>query len=395
MSLWRRWWFLLLLLILSAIAAFFIPVYWQRRQAAEELRQVLAELDENDPDWRLERIEAKRREVPDDKNGAMVVRAAAQQLPKDWQGNSLYDIYKVPPPSQLTDDSFKQMRQELDTARSAVTAARKLAKYPEGRFPTTYSPDWISTPVEAEVQARRMASLLQLDCCASIQELQLGQAWQSALAVFNAGRCIGDGCASLTQLVRVAIASMGVHCAERTLAHGAVTEGELASMQQVLTEEAGHPVFLIYARSERAGVHQLFTYLANEAPSIAIAVDKLAESRFVDNNRKDDRAPGLADHFDDIFTRKALYRSHAWLLRFYTQVIASGAERGPERDRKLHELIHLPAEVFVRGGQLKDADLRYARQFSDPFFKVSEAEQRVHTLLHCAIAGLAAERFRL
>jgi cell division protein FtsL len=387
MSLWRRWWFLLLVLILSAIAAFFIPVYWQRRQAAEELRQVLAELDETDPDWRLERIEANRRAVPDDRNGAIVVRAAAEQLPKDWQSNARDEISMVPPPIQLSDDLIKLVRLELDSSRNAVAAARKLAKYPEGRFPTTYSPDWIGTPVEAEAQARRLAALLQVDCFASIQELQLSQAWQSALAALNAGRCMGDGCATTPQLIRVAIASMGVHSVERIMAHGAVTEGELASMQDVLTDEAGHPVFLIVARSERAGCHKLFTYLANEAPSIAVAVEKLGL-------RKDDRVPRVADHFDDIFTTKAVYRSHAWLLHFHTQVIATGAEREPERDRRLHELNDLLSEVFARA-QFKNPDLRYIRPFAYAFIKVSEAEQRVHTLLHCAIAGLAAERFRL
>ena len=40
----------------------------------DDLLQVVAELDRTDPDWRLERIEGKRKIIPDDQNSAILVR---------------------------------------------------------------------------------------------------------------------------------------------------------------------------------------------------------------------------------------------------------------------------------------------------------------------------------
>src|SRR5437773_11649690 len=78
----RRW---LLLAITLAWIGLVASVWVYFRLAAEaELRSAIEAADRQDPNWRLEDIEAARPSIPDEKNGALVVIAALQDLPKDW-----------------------------------------------------------------------------------------------------------------------------------------------------------------------------------------------------------------------------------------------------------------------------------------------------------------------
>src|SRR5262249_29176942 len=67
------------------------------------LERYLAELDQEDPGWRFEEIEAARPEVPDAENSAQVVAAVAQRLPEDWQPPLMDTVMGSQPPPQLLD----------------------------------------------------------------------------------------------------------------------------------------------------------------------------------------------------------------------------------------------------------------------------------------------------
>lgn len=94
---WRKVCLYALLLLLAAVALLGGYLYWQRRVAADELRAVLKELDESEPGWRLEEMEANRRVAPEERNGALVVLAAARALPENWDSELTDALCAVPP----------------------------------------------------------------------------------------------------------------------------------------------------------------------------------------------------------------------------------------------------------------------------------------------------------
>src|SRR5262249_45466704 len=87
----RRWWKRLLI---GTLLAVLIPTAIYRYRAwrlDRELEQVVAELDERDPGWRLEEIEKNRRVVPDDENAAVLIQAAVRRIPASWMDNRFWE----------------------------------------------------------------------------------------------------------------------------------------------------------------------------------------------------------------------------------------------------------------------------------------------------------------
>ncbi len=200
---WRRWWFRILLGILASLAVMVIHVLWQRHEAYQELQQVIAELDQADPDWRLERIEAKRRVVPDEENGALIIVEAHRALPKDWTSKvrkAQDEMDKTPPPVRLSDDVARQLKEDLEEVKPAISKARALINYPHGRFAVKYADDYVSTLVIDRQNTRPIVNLLFLDSWKSASENDPAQACSSALAMFHAGLSFHDEPLLISQL---------------------------------------------------------------------------------------------------------------------------------------------------------------------------------------------------
>lgn len=385
MSLWRRWWFRILCLALLAIAGIAFNVYWQRQQAAEELRQVLAELDQAEPDWRLEQIEAKRRVIPDEENGAQIVNAAIRHLPKDWTNKLGEESEKTPPPVKLTDDISTQLKAELEKVEPAVIEGRKLIDYRHGRYPIRYSPDFIGTLVPHQQNARQIAEVLFLDSHAWVEAGESAKGWRSARALLNASRSIGDEPLLIAVLVRVQAQTRTIRSLERILAHGSIFEGDLASMQQNLAEEAAENLFVMAMRGERAGMHQLMDTLESSDTPITVAMVGLTT--------KKPEATWLDHVVDFLSAREMAYHSHAYILRYHTKLIELAALHGAEKYARLqHFTVEMQDRVLEQGLQ---RDLALARIFLPGVIKFTQVERHADTLLHCTIAALATERFRL
>ena len=75
--LWRRFLKWLAITIPILVVGFLVQHYWSIQLAQKELDEVVAQLDRDDPGWRLEDIEAKRKVIPDAENGALVVTPIA------------------------------------------------------------------------------------------------------------------------------------------------------------------------------------------------------------------------------------------------------------------------------------------------------------------------------
>jgi hypothetical protein len=150
------------------------------------LQAAIAEADRLDPRWRLEDVEADQTVVPDAENSATVVIAAKQLLPAKWP---FWDSPAVPedppgtgqkrealqksfgdlgPHRQLNDEQTTALRAEVTRAAGALAEARKLVDLPLGRYPITYSVDWLGTlmPHVQDALGRRPAVQRRAAACA-------------------------------------------------------------------------------------------------------------------------------------------------------------------------------------------------------------------------------------
>src|SRR5262249_30582246 len=158
-----------------------------------KLAQVVAELDEKDPRWRLEEIEEDRAEVPEAENGARCVVVAGKLLPPGWPKREWDEKFEdLEPNEQLDGERFALLRKELGEVKGALAEARKLADRPRGRHAIEYKRAVLHTLLKDQDQVRRVSRLLVLDALGRGQEGDPRAALRSCRAALNAGRSLGD-----------------------------------------------------------------------------------------------------------------------------------------------------------------------------------------------------------
>jgi hypothetical protein len=381
---WRRLWRYAALSLLTIIG---VPLGWyfyQRHAADRELQEAIAEVDRTHPGWRLQELLDARPPIAAEKNSANVVIAAQKLLPKDWPFKALDEIAGVPPPVRLRPDQEAAVREELKALAPALVEARKLADYSRGRYTITYAPDWLSTLVPDLQNVREIGSLLRLDVRLSLQDGEQGRAWRSCHALLNAGRSIGDEPSLIGPLIRIAIDSSTVHDVERSLGQGEVDAPALGAMQKVLEEECAEDLVVIGLRGERAGTDHMLTNIETGRISLLATLENPGRPGTKS-------APGFWDGLNEFLAVPMVKRSHAWLLRYHTKVIEACQLPGMERYHAFGNLEDEVREQNIR----QDKSLIMAALLFPAILKVPGQERRGDTLLHCAVAGLAAERFRV
>jgi hypothetical protein len=386
---WKRW--LLLAFCIAVVLAGlpFANEYYARWQARKDLEKAIAALDQSDPRWRLEDIEADRKMVPAEKNSAPIVMAAYQALPEDWTPKILDELRETFPQFALRPDQSDRLVTELQPMESALKKARELRDYPEGRYEITWSPDWISTKVE-QFKAQKVGDLLDIDVALFLHRQEMEKAWQSNRAMQNAARSLGDEPLFLSMLSRIGLDQKVVRNLERILAQGELTAQQLATTQKDLEAEFTVPVFVIGMRGERAGIHRLLSkFETGEIPML----EHLAKGG------KDIKIdlPWFA-HMAEFFEFSMVFRSHVIFLDFETKIIEAGKL---PLDKRFAALDKLEFQFRDRIAERHKVDPRgdrkqiLARLLFPAFDKFARAEQKHLTQLSCAIAGVAAERFRL
>ena len=340
------------------------------------LQEAIGEADRLDPGWRLAELDAKRAEVPDEQNGALQVMAAAQLIPLRWpQTNfpaSLFNevIQRLPPETPLNQPRLDNLRAAMSQASQAIGPALQVAKYPTGRHAITWSRDGIGTLLPHAQSARNVADLLTMHALLRAHEDDVEGALVACRACLNAGRSLGDEPTGMSQLVRLGCRGLALHSLERTLAHGEARGSTLSGLQQLLEDEADQPVLLTMARADRAITHQ-----------------GLEAIKSLEFNR---RSYGLAQPFgipDSAmnWVDAAKARScQATLLRFANQLVEI-AKLPPNEQRTRFEALPEPnvdkPAIFRIWGDY--SPMNNARTYWNS-----------RALLKCAIAALAAERFR-
>jgi hypothetical protein len=374
----RTWLRLLIAAVCVGLLAIVGLVFHRLQDAESELQQAIAETDRLDPGWRLEDIENHRATIRDEDNSALQVMALRRLLPGTF-GKRLYDDwqYADPPPNmRLAPARFALVKQELARVEAVLKKARNLKDFPRGRYPITYDPNFIATLVTEQQEGRHIAALLQFDVQVLNEDGKPDEALASCRAILNTGRALGDEPLIISQLIRIAECSIALAGIERTLAQGVADEKELAAVQKLLEDEATHPAFLVAMRGERAGVQMAMQALQDGRLSEA---QLLSLAGIKPGGRRQSLKEKLSRHLPGEIAKK-----RAEFLRLSNHLVEAAKMSGPEQLKKLEEL-----EANAKGKP------PLVRMLLPPFSTVAGAQQRTRAQIRCAIAGVAAERYRL
>jgi hypothetical protein len=367
-------WAVLLLTVLLLGAGLFGYVWYASDRA---LREVEAEADRLDPGWRLADLEAARSPVPDAENSARQVLAARALMPAPWllpspgRPGLADEIYQLEPPVRLSKVEATSARAELARLAPALAIARPLVDLPRGRYAITWSDDGIGTIMDHLGGARQVAGMLQLDAALRAHDGDVDGALASCRAALNAGRSVGDEPTVVSQMVRLAGQRLARQGVERVLAQGEPSDAALAAVQRLLEDEEKAPLQLVAARGERATIHRFL---------------EVTESGRFNQASYNMRSQTGSAGVDNLLDRARARSTHVAYLRYLNELVE--ISKLPEEQQ---------AERFGRPGLAPPHGVPRVLEAltrGEDFPYLAERFRTGHGLLRCALAGVAAERYR-
>jgi hypothetical protein len=318
----------------------------------QELRAALAEADRLDPGWRLEELEARRRQVPDEENSALLIIAIDHVPDVGWQWGN------IAPTASLEAQYTAALRATLTQYNDQLPQARKLANLPSGRFPA----DHFGGQPTANLSA--LIPLLQWDAVLRAQDGDTDGALESLRAALNTGRSVGDEPSFPSQVSRAWSWLRVVQGLRRVLAQGEPSEPALAAFQRLLEDEATESPALGALRGLRAHENQELTRFASE---------KAAEF-----------GPSLQGAMTPIMGPVQVKHSHARCVGFLTKLIEIAKLPPEQQEEALQQLPALPQRKDV---PYVDFDFQLLPDLMVTCLRTL-AEER------SAVVGLALERYR-
>ncbi|HND51880.1 MAG TPA: protein kinase [Pirellulaceae bacterium] len=262
--------------------------------SAEDLLTYVAELDRTDPNWRFEKLQAARKPIPDERNGALQIIAFRKQVADlvgrstsegSWIDANLRERYEAvaqsPPDQRMTPADLAAFQQELQRVAPLVTQARKMAEFPEGQFPLAIPRDVLSLLLPDVQAGRRVAELLDMDARVQLKLGHQSEAASDCRAIFNCASALDGEPIAVSQAVRAAIVGKAVTLLERLLAStDALPSDDLAWFHRRLEAEHSYPMHVIVARGERALQH----YLLGSLQAGDVSPDLLVQIGFNDRS---------------------------------------------------------------------------------------------------------------
>jgi hypothetical protein len=395
-----RWGRGILILAVIGVTGKFVEQLVVRHLANEEVKQAVADLDGSEPGWTFDEIQARRKSIPDEKNGAKRVVAAFKLMPHPWPAwrdaveakklglaeedrDALNDSPWQNDPRLLPEGmQLEVLRSELKRAEAALKAAQALEQCPDGRYDINYKLDMLNTLIQDTQDTRELTNLLELNAIRKVAEGDVEGACRNAFATLQVGRSHGDEIILIVQLVRIAQGHIAVHMLERALTHGTPSKKVLWSLQDGFEREANEvPELMLGAlRGERALVHRMLEAYADGQLSLQQALSTSGKQE------KETAWNSMVGYFGYPFMR----RGHADYLRRMTELIESAKLPAPEQQERGKEIEQQLVELKRSG----DRSVILSGLFLPAVQKVLDAGHRQQAVLRCAATALAAERYR-
>jgi hypothetical protein len=359
-----------LALAACAVGACFLFMLYR---ADVRLRLLEAQLDRDDPGWRLDDIEAARAQIPAAENSAVAVIAACGLFPTNTLPVDVTNPFaELPANAPLDTADYARLSNELSEWDAALEEARKLADMPRGRHRIVWTrPNLTNTRLPTQQKAREVAYLLRFAALRRAEDGDVHGALADCRAAINAGRSIGDEPLAVSMLIRAACVAMACTTAERALARGEPAPAELAALQKLLEDEDAYPDLWYCMHGERAWMHEVVT---------GIEIGAIPVSQFVG------RTPHPVEKLLGPVLRPSFRSEHTSILSWMTRYVDS--TRLPPRD----QIAAVEAIRTEIGSAPRTAILTHLLMPS--LVKVSESSHRKHAQMRALIAALAAERYR-
>lgn len=352
--LWRR-----LLLTALGFAAVLLALtavvyYANSGRMVGRLAAIMKELDEADPNWRLEDLLRSRPDIPLGENSAPRILEIAKSMPPGWADGKKHDALRGVSPPRVLDPQRRAIMDELLGAVPDQRAkARELVRWPRGRYVRSAK----------HGRARLIGRLLTLDCWQLAMDGRTDEALTSCRACLNLSRALAEELTVSVQPIRVAGAALALGNMERVLALGEASDLALAAAQNDLEREAASTGLALAMRGERALAHK-------ELERIGSGEIRTAELE------------GLVDFQPEAESGK---QEHPAILRLMTTLVAIA-------ERPTHEQIDAEEEL---NREARGASGRLARTLIPAvslYSKVGRQGQCAAVAMHVL---LAVERYRL
>ena len=345
-------------------------------QLTRRIKATVGRLDETDPGWRLEEIEAARDTLPDARNSAVLCRELARLMPRGWPDAKFAErMSKVVLPQRLDAEGMKALEAEMKRVEPMRLVARPLADMPRGRHRLDYDFHPLLTRLPDQQQTRELAAFFTHEMLYLSNAGDISGAIRSGRACVCAGRSLDDEPILMSQLIRNAMVVLGLNGVEGALSLGESKESELAALDELLADEEAQNSLLVGLRGERAGMYRLFSRLG----SGAISADGLHEE------------VGLSE--GSLLRHIAAYPR--WQIRRQQPAMLDAMTRLVENAR-------LPSHEQIPGEEAIDRELKtrkssgsFVATFIPATIKVGNICRRKAALVAAMRGAIAVERFRM
>lgn len=346
---------------------------WTRRQGERELAAVRTQIEQTDPDWTWERLNAKRARPPAGQNSADLIPQIKKLSDPEWGKELTKEEWKprleVPPNVRYSPSVLAQVRRELASSAEAVKLARTLKDYPRGNRDIVLDPDVWNTRLEDTANTRVGSDLLRWDVIVAIEEGDHRRAADDLLALLNLSRSLGDEPLLISQMIRMAVRAVAVQSTQWLLAQ-MHDPPPLTEFQSALAADAEEPLLLYGLRGERAVSDRMFENLDNGTATPRKTLEWSMDSPW--------------SRFAWWNYRGFLPADQALYLAWMTQAVEYA--RLP-----IHEQ---PAAFSTLVVPDKDPRHTLTNLFLPAADKVANAHWRTTAEARCAVVGVACERFR-
>jgi hypothetical protein len=358
-----------LVLIIGLVVKYLLD----REPSKRRVREAVSRLDEVEPNWRLDELEATRAPVPDEVNGALCVQATASILGDRWDViNGEEVIWKWSANERLPDDLLHRIADELVWLTPAVAAALPLKDREAGRFPPVsqhHNP--LETLYRHLHPLRGVGRLLRLIAYHHCWQGEYSEALHAVRGVVNSGRALGDEPPVISQLTRMSCVGLGCEAAQHVLGQGEPGPRELAALQGVLEKESAFRPLEVMLKGDRAMAHQVCELLGNGE----LTLSELKGPR---------EKPTWDEHVLGFRYRQKFREWHLEVFPIYGRALEIARmpmhERGPEMERHEKSAKAKPSIVTLL--------------LMPGLAKLERSDRHQHALVRCTIVALAAERHR-
>ena len=345
-------------------------------QSSRTMNSALDHLDETEPGWRLEDIEAARISLPDAKNSALLCRELARLLGSERPDIKFDEkLGNTDLPELLDEERLTLLETEMKHLEPIRLAARPLADMPRGRYEIVYAFNPLMTLLPELQTTREVGWLFRYEMLYLSNKGDVTEAVRSGRACVCVGRSLYDEPLLISQLVRMAIVLIGLQGVERALSLGESNEAELVALDKLLADEENHETFLVAVRGERAMTYQFFARMSSGAIT--------SESLSREMNTVE----------EPLLTRTFI--SSSWQARRQQPMMMDVMNRIVENAR-------LPSHEQIAGEKELDSEVksnwlthRLVARYLPPTSKVAEAARRKTASVATMRGLIAVEGFRM